>query len=135
MEEVKQCFKCGRIKPLSEFYAHKQMRDGHLNKCKECTKREIRERRASHPDRELDTRLSACARKPTRKNAYMAVDAAIRAGVISRPDRCMGCGCPDTEHRVEAHHSDYSKPLEVIWLCTPCHRAMDARRRAHEERQ
>lgn len=134
MEEVKRCFKCGRIKPLSEFYAHKQMRDGRLNKCKECTRRDTRERRSCHPDKELETRLSACARNPTRKNAYMAVDAAVRAGVISRPDRCMGCGCSDTEHRIEAHHSDYSKPLEVIWLCTPCHRAMDARRRAQEEK-
>ncbi len=41
---TKVCFKCGIDKPLSDYYAHKQMGDGHLNKCKDCTKSDTKKR-------------------------------------------------------------------------------------------
>ena len=40
---TKICFKCKKDLPISEFYKHKFMKDGHLNKCKLCTNKDVQE--------------------------------------------------------------------------------------------
>jgi hypothetical protein len=42
--QSKICFKCLVDKPLSDYYKHAQMGDGHLNKCKVCTKKDTKDR-------------------------------------------------------------------------------------------
>ena len=53
-----------------------------------------------------------------RKRCHHAVAAAIRNGSLVRPSACAACA---TVGRVNAHHHDYTKPLDVHWLCQRCH--------------
>lgn len=65
-------------------------------------------------------RAAAPARPATKDQARIQFMAAIRKGQVRRPARCERCG---REAHVDGHHSDYSKPLYVEWLCRPCHLA------------
>ena len=53
-----------------------------------------------------------------RSNARKAVTEALKLGRLERPAHCERC---ERELPVEAHHFDYNRPLDVTWLCRPCH--------------
>lgn len=59
---------------------------------------------------------------PLKNAAHTAVHNAIRDGKLEKRP-CAFCGTADP---VEAHHHDYAKPLDVTWLCKPCHRRFHA---------
>ena len=42
--KTKNCIICGVLKSLDEYYIHPKMADGHLNKCKDCTKDHVKKR-------------------------------------------------------------------------------------------
>lgn len=53
-----------------------------------------------------------------KKDAWKMVQLALKFNILVRPDTCSKCG---VKCKPEAHHPDYSKPLDVIWLCKSCH--------------
>jgi hypothetical protein len=139
---MKRCFKCFVEKPLSEFYRHAQMADGHLSKCRDCAKADVTANRNKNIERirEYDRdrakqphRIANAVRvtrewrqkHPDRQRAHSI---AGRAALAS-PKCCEGCGM---ERPLNKHHHDYSKPLLVIWLCKPCHAIADKIRRRLE---
>jgi Bacillus phage endonuclease len=57
-------------------------------------------------------------RNPFKHAARAFVCAAVKEGMLIRPSQCSRCF---KEGKIEAHHEDYMKPLEIIWLCRSCH--------------
>jgi hypothetical protein len=134
MIRSKECFKCKTVKPLTEFYKHNQMADGHVNKCKECNKNDVTAHRNKNLEkvREYDRargkeskRIKAAteitrawrAVDARRKVAHSSVARAIRDGTLVRQP-CVRCA----EAKSLAHHEDYDHPLVVMWLCQACHK-------------
>lgn len=152
---TKKCIKCGNILDIEMFYKHKKMADGHLNMCKECSKKatkryasenkeyvmEYDRNRKNAKQRTEQTRKRMQLLKETdpekykrqvtdsKKNyrkrnkekwhAHEKLLYAVCAGKIKNPNICERC---KKECDTEAHHYDYSKPLDVIWLCDYCHK-------------
>jgi len=53
-----------------------------------------------------------------KSNAWSAVGNALIRGDLIKPVICEKCNCKDILH---AHHEDYNKPLEIVWVCHSCH--------------
>ena len=127
----KKCFKCGEVKDLSDFYKHPAMRDGHVNKCKDCNKKDVRKNRKRNVDyyRKYDSQRGARQSKeyqyfykskyPNKVLARTMLGNAVRDGKIKKAKECEACGEP--HHRLHGHHDDYAYPLHVRWLCPACH--------------
>jgi hypothetical protein len=136
---MKKCFKCGIKKPLTEYYKHKKMADGHLNKCKECAKRDVSKNRECKVEyyREYDAyrygvlnvrRESRAdnlrryrAENPIANAAHQMVSRAVKDGYLKKPDRCSSCSMFTPSRSLHGHHQDYNMPLDVEWLCAACH--------------
>lgn len=137
----KVCKNCGLAKSTSEFYADRHMADRLFSKCKVCVVAAAlswqRMKRKTDPDwvmrqreKSRNTKKASRWRLNLRSNlewkkrnhykvlAQQAAYRATRRGILKPPPCCSECG---TAGPVEKHHHDYSKPLEVVWLCKQCH--------------
>lgn len=130
---MKVCTRCAAETPRTDFYRREASHDGLQPICKECDKETRRLRYYANHERELAYRSEyqrsargygrhvTANREWRRRNrhkrrAHSAVAYAVRTGKLVRSP-CERCG----EERTEAHHDDYSKPLDVRWLCKRCH--------------
>lgn len=111
---MKTCRGCGETKPLSEFYRKPDMKDGLAGACKICAKAAQKKRRPDHLKANRQWRL----KHPLKYIAHYAIKQAVRYGRIIPPIICQHCF---SRTKLEAHHEDYNRPLDVVWLCAPCH--------------
>jgi hypothetical protein len=98
-------------------------------KCLPCNRKRCREwsannRRRKRP-KDVNTRAYMKWRHshPDRDKAQRAVQRAVKSEKLVKAPMCQLCW--DVGQRLEGHHVDYSKQLEVVWLCRACHCFVD----------
>jgi len=134
---MKICNNCKLFKPLSEFYKSKREKDGLQSWCKECTITRVKEFNKTEDGKISQSK--ACKKyyltekgkiarnksnnkykisNPEKRKVHSIIEHALRDGkLIKKP--CEVCY---TTVKVEAHHDDYSKPLDIKWLCRKDHK-------------
>lgn len=143
---MKTCKKCGIEKDSSEFYANPKTKDLLAPSCKSCVKEYQRKFNAEHPENHRKNNVAYVKRlwktpegtkqllklarttywnHPDKARTRLKTRYAIRIGKLSKPSSCTKCGSTD---RIHTHHPDYSKPLEVEWLCCKCHMTVHGRK-------
>lgn len=127
-EAPKLCIKCKQLKDAEHFYKHPAMKDGRLGKCSLCCRTESVANREKNLERyrEHDRRRGSTEERiarnvrttrkrreafPWKHGAHREVQKALKNGVLLKAP-CSVCGVA----KVEAHHEDYEKPLDVVWL-------------------
>lgn len=122
----KVCGSCRIEKPITEFHLHS--RDGYQTRCKTCKRNDSRIQNRQPKRRQYNYEkyrkwmdkggLREYRRRPEvmeRVRVGAIVQQAIRSGKIERQP-CLICG-----EKAHAHHDNYSKPLDIKWLCSKHH--------------
>ncbi len=148
---MKFCSKCKLEKDESDFWIRNNRKSGVNSECKECAKirrtqayrernAEMREKRRIYyqKNRQKLCKSQVDSQKGNRRyrkyqnqysikkvksgdKKYVArriLNMAVRCGMVQRPDSCEKCFA---RIKVEGHHEDYNKPLDVVWVCKKCH--------------
>lgn len=128
----KSCSNCGAVKPHTDFQVRKLSKDGLTASCKTCLRERDRIRNKSQSridareayakgvgkDKADAAKKRYIERNPKKRKVHVTVGNALRDGILVKKP-CEVCG----DSYVEAHHCDYDKPLEVMFLCPKHHQA------------
>lgn len=146
--EYKKCSKCGKEKPLSEYGPHKRTRSGVQPSCRACAaalakqryhkdmiyrlanlkqsrkqrKEKGNELREYRKQWQRDNREEQERKYGYQRKAKAALNNAIARGKIVRSSTCR-INNGNCTKIIQAHHTDYNKPLDVEWLCSVHHMA------------
>lgn len=146
---MKFCPSCKESKSPDLFYRDKGRGDGRDVYCKVCAnikrtakrnanrekykayrrefsrRPESREKKRAYTHKKKESRVKRPARNNTwgirnrfQRRCHDKVAYAVTSGVLSIPEGCERC---QSRAKVVAHHDDYRKPLDVMWLCRDCH--------------
>ena len=154
--ETKFCKRCEITKPLAGFNKNRAMKDGYSFYCRKCQNRYDKEYADSNRGklrehyrrwyRENKKKVGENSKRWAQNNrgkvgvwskqwrernrekckAHAMVQKALRSGALKK----SGCEVCGIEKLVHGHHEDYSKPLDVNWLCPQHHKDIEANKEA-----
>lgn len=102
-------------------YSYSKKYDIQYHSCRDCNNTKLKSYMRTTSGKAVVGRARTSQRKkfPEKYAAVSAVNYAVKTGKLVKPDYCQFCSRQST--RLEGHHRDYSKQLDVLWLCPPCH--------------
>jgi cytochrome c553 len=130
---------CKEEKDQSEYYKRSSSTTGFYRHCKDCHHKIVNKNYKDNSEKYLSQKreyhranthvLTRSSMKYYNKNpekllAHNELKKAIKDGFIVRRYNCEVCGSEGrgSKSKIHAHHDDYSKPLDVVWLCAKCHK-------------
>ncbi len=134
-----KCSKCGKWLPEDSYFHDKRTLNKLTVQCKTChmqtsirtrnveNKRKInreymRRARNTNLDKFRVREVIQGAKQRIKNKIHIEcrriLNCAVISGKVIKPSNCSECG---RIRKITAHHDDYSKPLEVRWLCHECH--------------
>lgn len=118
--KTNKCRVCGEIKTTDLFYAYNPAT------CMACKRAKAERFRHSERGKEyMRVYTKTRYQKFKDKNKARAVTRnAVKTGKLEKPLQCSMCS---QELPLDAHHDDYSKPFDVLWLCVICHKIKHGR--------
>jgi len=125
---------CGKTLSLSEFYMRSNKPEAQCKSCRKKRTAELRAKRSEHFKKYEKERSVLVKRRKHQlakairhretnifeNSARRLFNAKIKNGEVVKKDKCQNSDCCRCDF-LQAHHHDYNKPFEVIWLCPSCH--------------
>ena len=134
---MKHCPKCEKMKLGIEFYKNASRPGGLDWACKPCVREYQKERHRKNPERakakwkrnyqRARERGEPWAfkhpkpRSPEKIMAKQLLHQAMKNEIIMKPGTCSMCNSETEKRLLHGYHANYSKPLDVEWLCPSCH--------------
>lgn len=123
----KRCGKCKKTKPIKEFSIDIYQKSGYRCRCKACISVYVKTCHRTEKGMATFRRYKQRYWKTERAKFHNRIGAlvryAVKADKLTKPNSCSLCHKQLKLCEIQGHHNDYSKPLEVIWLCYDCHQS------------
>lgn len=87
--------------------------------------------KSDNPERWYESAKKWALANPEKIKIQRQLQKAVLRGQVLKSTTCQTCGVTDSQ--IDGHHPDYSKPLEVVWLCRSCHQSLHAHQRRNEQ--